>query len=128
MSVAQTLHTAVELVCPIQGVSVGRKNDKTTWRINYKQEATPAQRAAAQAVVDALDVAVAEQSTANRLVRASSLKTEAASDPLIDKLRTASPEQIKTYINNNATDFASLKAVVIKLAVAQAYSLRDEKI
>ena len=47
---------AVDSVCPNHGISFGRLNDKTTWRIQFKDEATDPQRAAAQSVVDALDI------------------------------------------------------------------------
>jgi hypothetical protein len=51
MSFASLVHNAVAAVCPIDGVSIGVKTDKTTWRVDYKPEATTAQRtAAAQAV------------------------------------------------------------------------------
>ena len=55
------LHDRLALVAPIDGVSVAVENDKSGWRVDFKPEATPAQRAAAQAVVDAFDVAAAEQ-------------------------------------------------------------------
>lgn len=42
---------------PIVGVSVGRATDKATWRVDFAADATSAQRAAAQAVLDAFDPA-----------------------------------------------------------------------
>lgn len=59
-SLAGKLHEALAAVCPIDGVSIGRKDDKATWRIDFKDEATDAQRAAAQAVKDGFDRAAAE--------------------------------------------------------------------
>ena len=56
-----TLDNQIQTVCPIFGVSIGRTEDKLTWRIDFKPEATPAQRAAAQAVVDSFNVAAEEQ-------------------------------------------------------------------
>ena len=50
--IAQKLNAAIAAVCPIYGVSIGRKDDKQTWRIDFKDEATPEQRAAAVAAVD----------------------------------------------------------------------------
>lgn len=41
------VHNDVEKVCPIVGVSIGRRCDKSTWRIDFRPEATEAQRAAA---------------------------------------------------------------------------------
>lgn len=49
------LDERVKAVCPVHGVSVGRWNDKSTWRIDFRAEATVQERAAAQAVVDAFD-------------------------------------------------------------------------
>ena len=52
MTIAQKLDIAIKAACPIHGVSIGRKDDKQTWRIDFKDEATSEQRAAAQSVVD----------------------------------------------------------------------------
>lgn len=46
------LTIAMQAVCPIHGVSIGRKDDKKTWRIDAKDGATVEQLAAAQAVLD----------------------------------------------------------------------------
>lgn len=48
---------AVLQVCPIHGISMGKRTDKSTWRIDYAPEATDEQKAAAVAVVDAYDPA-----------------------------------------------------------------------
>ena len=61
MRLAAVLNERILSVCPITGVSLGTRTDKTTWRIDFKPEATPVQRTAAQAVVDAFDVAAEEQ-------------------------------------------------------------------
>lgn len=55
------LHNQIAAVCPIDGVSVGRKNDRATWRIDFRPEATDAQRAAAEAIKAGFDFAVEEQ-------------------------------------------------------------------
>ena len=55
------LDEKLQAVAPIFGVAIGSLNTKQTWRIDFKPEATPSQRAAAQAVVDAFDVAAEEQ-------------------------------------------------------------------
>lgn len=51
----EQLTKALGQIAPIHGVSIGRRNDKSTWRIDFKDEATAEQRAAAQAVIDAFD-------------------------------------------------------------------------
>lgn len=58
MNTTQALHEAIAAVCPIDGVSVGRWDDRLMWRVNYKPEATPDQKAAAQTVVDTFDTLV----------------------------------------------------------------------
>ena len=60
MTIATKLDAAIKAVCPIHGVSIGRKDDKQTWRIDFKDDATEPQKTAAQAVVDAFNVAAAE--------------------------------------------------------------------
>lgn len=55
--IAATLDKAIRAVCPIDGVSIGRPADKATWRIHFRPEATPGQRAAAGAVLAAFDPA-----------------------------------------------------------------------
>ncbi len=74
MNAIVRLDTALKAVCPIYGVSVGDPQDKATWRIDFKPEATQGQReAAAQVmaafiwtdeVVDATQQENAEQSAA----------------------------------------------------------------
>ena len=61
IEIASILHAKIQSVCPIIGVSVGTPIDKSTWRIDFKPEATVQQQADAQAVVAAFDVAVEEQ-------------------------------------------------------------------
>ena len=54
----EILHTQIAAVAPITGIALGNLDDKSTWRINFNPEATPAQRAQAQAVVAAFVVPV----------------------------------------------------------------------
>lgn len=49
---AAKLDSEIQKVCPIFGVSIGRKEDKATWRIDYKPEATQEQRDAAVSVME----------------------------------------------------------------------------
>lgn len=45
------LHHALAKHAPIDGVSIGDENDKTTWRIDFKPSATEEQKAAARAAL-----------------------------------------------------------------------------
>ena len=49
--IAAKLDALIQAVCPIYGVSIGRIDDRLTWRIDCKDEATPAQRDAAVAML-----------------------------------------------------------------------------
>ena len=58
---ATVIDKKIRQVAPIDGVSLGSIPDKSTWRIDFKPEATVQQRTDAQAVVAAFDVALEEQ-------------------------------------------------------------------
>jgi len=45
------LHDAIAAVCPIDGIRIGRADDRSTWGVSAKAEATPEQL---QAALDAL--------------------------------------------------------------------------
>lgn len=51
-----SLHDQIAAVAPIEGVSIGRANDKATWRVDFAKDATLSQQKAAQAVIAAFDV------------------------------------------------------------------------
>lgn len=53
---ADKLSTALSAVAPVNGVSIGRRDDKSTWRIDFRSEATDEHKSAAQAVLAAFDV------------------------------------------------------------------------
>jgi hypothetical protein len=72
MTLLIELDRAIKVVCPIHGVSIGRKDDRSTWRIDFKAEATPAQRAAAETVLadyDELDALRADKWAALKAAR-----------------------------------------------------------
>lgn len=49
------LHNAIAAVCPIHGVSIGSESEPSTWAIDFRDDASPAQRAAAAQVLAAFD-------------------------------------------------------------------------
>ena len=59
--IPKILDARVRAAAPIDGISVGRLNDKSTWRIDFKSEATFPERQAAQAVLTAFNVVLEEQ-------------------------------------------------------------------
>lgn len=46
------INNEIEKLCPIHGISFGILEDKTTWRIDFKDEATEEQKIAAQNFID----------------------------------------------------------------------------
>lgn len=48
---AAGLDAAVKAVCPIYGVSLGRLEDKSTWRIDFMEGATDEQKSKAAEVL-----------------------------------------------------------------------------
>jgi hypothetical protein len=54
-SPAARLHDAIAALAPIESVSIGRKDDRSTWEISFAPEASAAQRQAALAALQAFD-------------------------------------------------------------------------
>ena len=52
---AGRLHEVISAVCPIDGVSVVNARDRGTWSVAYSPTATPAQIAAAKAILASVD-------------------------------------------------------------------------
>ena len=58
MNALHTQLTAASI--PVVGISIGRKDDRSTWRIDFAPEATDEQKAQAAQIVAAFDVERAE--------------------------------------------------------------------
>jgi len=68
MTVAAALTEAVARVAPVSGVSIGRMDDRATWRLDFSDGATEAQREAAAGVLASFDpVAVEARAAMARL-------------------------------------------------------------
>ncbi len=52
---AARLHAAIAAVCPIHGVTIGRRDDRSTWVVHFADVATDEQKLSAQAVIAAMD-------------------------------------------------------------------------
>lgn len=112
------IHKEISAICPIDGISIGRKTDRSTWRIDFQSSATQTQKAAAQAILASFDFSAPTRNDA--------LKTEATADAFIDKLRNANSAQIAQYVQTNVTDLASARVLLGKMALALAYLLRND--
>lgn len=49
------LHDAINKICPIDGVSIGRIDDKKTWRVDFKSEVTKQQQKDVEAIIASFD-------------------------------------------------------------------------
>jgi len=82
MSTAARLDQALRAAgLPVMGVAIGRKDDKTTWRIDFTADATDAQRAAAAKLMSSFDVTAANaepDSARDVLGEIDALKTQLA--------------------------------------------------
>lgn len=61
--------------------------------------------------------------TADEL-RAQQFAADSVRQVMVDQLRTATPDQIKTFIQNNVTDLASARVMLTRLALAIALIVR----
>ena len=59
--IPKILDARIRAAAPIDGVSVGRLSDKSTWRIDFKPEATLPERQAARAAITSFNVTIEEQ-------------------------------------------------------------------
>lgn len=125
MTVAAQLDTALRAVAPITGVSIGRRDDKATWRLDFAPEATQAHRDAAAGVVTSFDVAAFEAAeTAERDARAV-LETDERADQVFAALKTATGPQIATFIADTFRGMNAQQRAVLKLLLHHtALSLR----
>lgn len=91
MSFEARLDAAIKSVCPIHGVSIGRKWDKSTWRIDFRADANADQRSAARSVLDAFDVSVDVPFIDQRQAAIDALLFEQAK-------RADAPQAVKDYV------------------------------
>lgn len=99
ISVAAHLDTAIRAVCPIIGVSIGRIDDKATWRVDFAPEATQAQRTAAQTLVDGFDVAAVEEAETAKVAAIDALALSAHANAVFTALRNATAADISAHVN-----------------------------
>lgn len=109
------LDTAIRAVCPIHGVSVGRANDKTTWRIDFTSDATPEQRVAAQAVVAAFDSVAEEAAVDSKRLAREALVSTAKLNTVFDNLSTEA--EISAFVLRVFPAFTPEQRAVLSLLV-----------
>lgn len=54
----EKLYREIEKVCPIQDIIVGKRNDKETWIVKYKPEATEIEKSAVQDIISSVDISI----------------------------------------------------------------------
>jgi hypothetical protein len=74
---ALRVHEAIEKVCPIDGVSLKNEKDKKSWRIDFKKEATPAEKQAARQTLNNFDVSAPDEEEAVKASAVTRLKNAA---------------------------------------------------
>ena len=122
MSLISKLDVALKAVCPIHGVSIGRETDRSTWRIDFKDEATAEQRAAAGDALAAFDPAVPSPEEQ----REQSLRDDAIASDLLARLRAATPTQLSDFVDNNVIDLASARTMFKRILIVLALVAKGE--
>lgn len=117
---ARILHQQVAAVCPISGVAVGQISNRATWRADFDPAASPAQRSAAANVLATFDLAAA---VATEAARENGIDGDADLADLINRLRAATADQIKNYVQNNVTDLPSAKILFAKILLILARTI-----
>lgn len=115
MTVVTRLHKDIRAVCPIVGVSIGRLSDKASWRMDFAAEATAPQRAAAQAVVDAFDVAAVEAAEQAEQDALDALDAGASADAAFQAIKTMTGADLATFIDTTFPGMTPPQRRVMKL-------------
>ena len=116
----EQLHAQIAAVAPIVGVSIGRKEDKLTWRIDFAPEATQPHRDAAAGVVASFDVEAVEAAEASEQEANDTLALAAHTDAVFQALKTATAAQISTHVNNTFPLMLPAQRNVLKLLLVVA--------
>lgn len=98
--------------------SLERGDDYTTLRWDDTNQAKPTLQEYTAAV------AAVEAEEANEATRDAAMVADVDRAAMVQQLRTATPAQIKAYINNNVTNLAEAKTMLARLALAVALLVR----
>jgi hypothetical protein len=118
MTVTAKLDTALRAVAPISGVSIGRPDDKSSWRVDFLPQATQAQRDAATSVIASFDVAATENAERAETAAVDALDGETRSDALFAALKNATAAEINSFINNTFPAMTGQQRAVLKLLLS----------
>lgn len=124
-TLAEAVEAQIKPVCPIFGVSIGREDDRQTWRVSFKDEATPQQRASAQAQIDTFDLAAYAASEAAESARRVAIHDDQLRVDLLGRLKSATAAQISNYVDTNVTDIASARALFKRILLLIALDARN---
>ena len=122
-SLPEKLHNDVVAVCPLTGISLGDETDKSTWRVNFKPEATDQQKADAQAVIDAFDIAAWEEAQASEAQRQAGVKASAYVTQWDDALKRKTVTQIKALFDGATAQQKS--DLLFYLLLVRALEVKD---
>jgi hypothetical protein len=119
---AGTLHDAIDDVCPIVGVSVGKSTDRSTWTYEPRPEATQAQKDAANNVIATIPIETLGWCTAFEFIgkftdaEYALLEKKRNTDAAADKVGISKMWDLVTCIdivNMNKTHVQELKAALV---------------
>ena len=114
-SLTGALDTALRAVAPIIGVSIGHRDDKATWRVDFAPEVTQPERDAAASVIASFDVAAVEAAEAAEQAAQETLAAEARGDAIFAALRNATGAEIAAFINTRFPLMTAQQRAVLKL-------------
>ena len=117
---ARALYNAVVAVCPVIGVTLGRKDDRTTWSFEPSPDATQQQIDAGNIIVTTFDFAGAE---AAEVARKAGLLTDSDAVDFMSRLQGKTAAQVKTYVQANVTDLASARLLLAKVLLYLARTI-----
>ena len=116
MNPTLALHNAVAAVAPIVGVQMGSIADRSTWRVDFSPEATVEQRGAAASVLATFDPTAPTPDAA----RETQFLGDADRIDIMSRLTSATPAQIKSYVDSSVTNLASTKTLLAKVMLVLA--------
>ncbi|MGH2375684.1 MAG: hypothetical protein ACRDIC_19715 [bacterium] len=122
MTLIESITGKIAEVCPIDGVSMGSRLDKNTWKPALRPEATPAQTAEAARVIEEFDIdeATADEEVAD--AARENLTQEVLADPILTVHANLSAAEVNASLDEMFTSFPPQMRSVLKFLVRDALS------